>query len=61
MQPIADRAAQYMALIDAIADARNRGDEEVRADAEWALTRLLQGEPVQLPDDFKVAQSGERE
>lgn len=50
-----------MALIDAIADARKRGDDDARADAEWALTRLLRGEPVNLPEDYKIAQSGGRD
>lgn len=63
MMSVSDRAAQWRFLLAAIVEARRAGDDAAREDAEWALTRFLRGETIELPADYKVAQypSEERE
>jgi hypothetical protein len=55
------RQQQFDAILAELLKARRSGNQDARDDAEWALTRLLQGEAVEMPVDYKLKQSGEAE
>ena len=59
--PALTRPEQFQALLQAITDARRNGNQEAREDAEGALKRFLMGEEIEMLEDFKKAQLGERE